>query len=143
MLDLAVTEDNARFASVGGDRQVFLWDVSTGRTLRRWAGHGGRVNAVAFGGDAQEVVVSGSFDATVRLWDCKSQSTKPIQTFEDARDSISSVKVLGWEIMTGSVDGRVRLYDVRMGMVHVDVVGSEEIRLFLYEPAGADLVQMP
>ena len=59
MLDIAVTDDNARFASVGGDRQVFLWDVATGKTLRRWAGHGGRVNAVDFGGDGASVVVSG------------------------------------------------------------------------------------
>jgi WD40 repeat protein len=70
-------------------------------------------------------VILGSFDATVRLWDCKSQSTKPIQVFEEARDSISSLEVVGWEIVTGSVDGRMRLYDVRMGMVFVDVVGRE------------------
>jgi len=61
VLDIAVTEDNARFASVGGDRQVFLWDVATGRTLRRWSGHGGRVNAVSFGGEGGSVVVSGEF----------------------------------------------------------------------------------
>jgi len=38
-----------------------LWDVITARTLRRFEGHGGRVNAVAFGGDAGDgsVVVSG------------------------------------------------------------------------------------
>jgi WD40 repeat protein len=58
VLDLAVTEDNARFASVGGDRHVLLWDVATGKTLRRWTGHSGRVNAVDFGGDGS-VVVSG------------------------------------------------------------------------------------
>ena len=31
--------DNARFASAGGDRAVFLWDVITGRVLRRFQGH--------------------------------------------------------------------------------------------------------
>lgn len=67
--------------------------------------------------------VTGSFDATVRLWDCKSQSVKPIQVLDEARDSVSSLHVLGHEIVTGSVDGRVRLYDLRMGMLHVDVVG--------------------
>ena len=51
MLDIAVSEDNARFASVGGDRQVFLWDVGSARTVRRWGGHGGRVNCVGFGGE--------------------------------------------------------------------------------------------
>ena len=59
MLDLAVADDNARFVSVGGDKTVFLWDVATARTVRRWAGHAGRVNAVGFGGEGGQVVVSG------------------------------------------------------------------------------------
>lgn len=126
VLDLAVTIDNARFASVGGDKQVFLWDVSTARTLRRWSGHFGQVNCVDFGGEGDSVVVSGSFDATVRLWDCKAGSTKPIQVLEEAGDSVSSVHVVGCEIVTGSVDGRVRVYDLRMGMVFADMIGSRE-----------------
>ena len=81
------------------------------------------------GGPAQEVVVSGSFDATVRVWDAKSAATKPVQVFEDARDSVSSVAVVGWEIVAGSVDGKVRLYDVRMGVVYTDVVGCEGVPL--------------
>jgi len=51
--------------------------------------------------------------------------------FEEAKDSISSVQVIGREIVTGCVDGRMRLYDVRMGMVFVDVVGRKYI-LCLY-----------
>ncbi|MCJ1257664.1 hypothetical protein MMC24_005490 [Lignoscripta atroalba] len=124
VLDLAVTDDNARFASVGGDRQVFLWDVATAKTVKRWTGHAGRVNCVSFGGDGDGVVVSGSYDATVRLWDCKSQSAKPIQVLEESKDSVSSLHVVGHEIVTGSVDGRMRLYDLRMGMIHVDFVGQ-------------------
>ncbi len=72
----------------------------------------------------------GSFDATVRLWDYKSQSTKPIQVLEDSRDSVSDLHIRGHEIMTGSVDGRTRLYDLRKGMVFVDSVG----RTYIYIP---------
>ncbi|MCJ1225604.1 hypothetical protein MMC12_002253 [Toensbergia leucococca] len=118
VLDLAVTDDNARFASVGGDKQVFLWDVATARTVRRWSGHFGRVNCVGFGGEGDSVLVSGM------LWDCKSQTTKPIQMLEESRDSVSSLHVVGHEIVTGSVDGRMRVYDLRMGMVYVDVLGQ-------------------
>ena len=80
-----------------------------------------------FGGDdgSGSVVVSGSFDATVRVWDCKSQSGKPIQVLEEAGDAVSGVHVVGHEIVTGCVDGRVRVYDLRMGMVFTDVVGRE------------------
>ncbi|KAL1632603.1 hypothetical protein SLS56_003502 [Neofusicoccum ribis] len=122
VLDLAVAADNARFASVGGDKQVFLWDVASATTLRRFAGHSGRCNAVAFAAGGS-VLVSGSFDATVKLWDLKSQSNKPLMTLSEAKDSISSVCVWGHEIFAGCVDGRVRMYDLRMGQVFVDVVG--------------------
>ncbi|KAH0541766.1 hypothetical protein FGG08_003788 [Glutinoglossum americanum] len=122
VLDLAVASDNARFASVGGDKQAFLWDVATARTVRRFAGHFSRIDACAFNWDAS-VLATGSFDATVRLWDCKSQSTKPIQVLEEAKDSVSSVDIQGHEIVTGSVDGKLRLYDLRMGQVHVDLIG--------------------
>jgi len=74
--------------------------------------------------------VSGSFDATVRLWDTKSQSTKPIQVLDEAKDSVSSIHVVGHEIATGCVDGRVRLYDIRMGQVYVDLLGREFLSAF-------------
>lgn len=59
VLDVAVASDNARFASVGGDRLVFLWDVEQGTTTMRWSGHNSRVEAVQFAGDGDSVVVSG------------------------------------------------------------------------------------
>ncbi len=35
-----------RFASCGGDRQVFLWDVSTGNIIRKFRGHDAYINTV-------------------------------------------------------------------------------------------------
>lgn len=35
--------DNAKFCSCGGDRQVYYWDVSTGRVIRKFRGHDGEV----------------------------------------------------------------------------------------------------
>ena len=52
------SHDNAKFVSGGGDRTVFLWDVTTGQTIRRIPGHSGRVNAVALNDDAS-VAISG------------------------------------------------------------------------------------
>ena len=51
--------DNAKFASAGGDRAVFLWDVMTGTTIRRISGHMGKVYAVDFNADAS-VLASGT-----------------------------------------------------------------------------------
>ncbi|KAK4565897.1 hypothetical protein LTR86_003746 [Recurvomyces mirabilis] len=124
VLDLAVADDNARFASVGGDKTVFLWDVATAQTLRRFQGHAGRVNAVAFGGEGDSVVVSGSFDGTIKVWDIRSRDGRAIMTLAEARDAVSDVAVQGSVIMAGSVDGRVRCYDLGMGRVETDVLGA-------------------
>jgi mitogen-activated protein kinase organizer 1 len=76
------------------------------------------------------VLISGSFDSSVRIWDVKAQNMKPIMVLEEARDSVSCVcagSLVGkgeYEILSGSVDGRVRCYDLRMGRVETDVVGA-------------------
>ncbi|KAG9580247.1 WD40 repeat-like protein, partial [Aureobasidium melanogenum] len=87
--DLSVAQDNDRFISVGGDKTVFLWDVATHQTLRRWSGHAGRVNACAFAGEGDSLVVTGSFDSTVKIWDCKQRNEKPIMTLSEAKDAVS------------------------------------------------------
>ena len=130
ILDIAVTHDNKLFASVGGDRSVFLWDVQNSEgTLRRFGsntnqGHTSRITCVAFSGADDSVLVSGSDDRSVRLWDMKSKDAKPIMILEEAKDGVSSLAMPGnrYEVVTGSTDGRVRSYDIRMGRVTADVM---------------------
>ncbi|KAJ6155485.1 hypothetical protein N7470_006051 [Penicillium chermesinum] len=124
VLDVAVAADNARFASVGGDRQVFLWDVEQGVTTRRWDGHSSRVEAVQFAGEGDSVVVSGSADTMVNLWDTRSKDYKPIQSLSEATDTVSCLHVHmpSYSIAAGSYDGHVRVYDVRMGKMTDDVL---------------------
>ncbi|KAI2782058.1 WD40 repeat-like protein [Daldinia loculata] len=144
VLSLTVASDNARFASSGGDRAVFLWDVASAQTLRRFGGtqqsHTARINCVAFAGEDDSLLVSGSLDTSVRIWDVKSNSLKPIQVLTEARDSISAVAVRGSEIVSGSVDGRVRTYDVRMGRCTTDVIGPSVTSLCLTKDGKAVLV---
>lgn len=82
------------------------------------------------------MLASGSYDASVRLWDVKyssrtcaslifrSQNRTPIQVLEEAKDSVTSVYIKDFEIITGSVDGRLRTYDLRAGQLSTDVVGQ-------------------
>lgn len=144
VLSLAVASDNERFVSGGGDRAVFLWDVATAVTTRRFGGnahgHTARINCVSFAGSGDSLVVSGGFDTTVRLWDVKSNSYKPIQTFSEARDAVTALAVRGPEVIVGSVDGRVRTYDIRMGRCTTDVMGASVVSLSLTRDGRAMLV---
>ncbi|AEO56259.1 hypothetical protein MYCTH_115198 [Thermothelomyces thermophilus ATCC 42464] len=135
VLSLAVSASNATFCSAGGDRAVLLWDVATAQTIRRFGSastahsHAGRVNAVCFAGADDSLVVSGGLDCTVRLWDVRSGGGggggggggAAVQVLRDARDAVTSLAVCGAEVLAGSVDGRVRAYDVRMGRCVTDV----------------------
>jgi len=123
VLDLDVAKDNARIASCGGDKMVFMWDVASGRTIRKFRGHDSRVNCIKFNED-NSVLITGSYDKTVKLWDCKSQNFDPIQVLGDAKDSVASVFVSQYEIITGSIDGSVRTYDIRAGMLTTDSIGQ-------------------
>lgn len=55
----------------------------------------------------------------------RSQMRAPIQTLNDAKDSITSVVIQDATITTGSVDGFVRTYDLRMGQLQSDYMGRE------------------
>lgn len=143
VLSVAVSPSNQSFVSGGGDRAVFLWDVSTAVTIRRFGGsmhgHTSRVNCVSFAGE-ESLVVSGGFDTTVRLWDVRTNSLKPIQVLEEARDAITSLAVQGPEVVAASVDGRVRSYDVRMGRCATDVIGASVTSVCLTKDGRAMLV---
>uniref|UniRef100_A0A4E9DLP4 Uncharacterized protein n=1 Tax=Gibberella zeae TaxID=5518 RepID=A0A4E9DLP4_GIBZA len=144
VLSLSVAADNERFVSAGGDRSVFLWDVSTAVTTKRFGGnahgHTARINCVSFAGEGDSIIVSGGFDTSVRLWDTKSSSFKPIQVFDEASDAITCLAVRGPEVLAGSVDGRVRSYDIRMGQVTTDVIGAPVTSLSLTRDGRAMLV---
>lgn len=123
VLDVTIAKDNASFASCGGDKSVFVWDVTSGRVLRRLLGHEQRVNAVRYNADCS-VLVSGSYDRTVRCWDLRSKNKDPIQQLDNARDSVSSLQVVAHEIFVGSIDGSVRIFDLRKGKLAIDIINT-------------------
>ncbi|MBZ3875750.1 WD repeat domain-containing protein 83 [Sciurus carolinensis] len=123
VLDAAGSFDNSNLCSGGGDKAVVLWDVASGLVVRKFRGHAGKVNTVQFNEEAT-LILSGSIDSSIRCWDCRSRRPEPVQTLDEARDGISSVKVSDHEVLAGSVDGRVRRYDLRKGQLFSDYVGS-------------------
>ncbi|KAL2023951.1 hypothetical protein VTK56DRAFT_728 [Thermocarpiscus australiensis] len=151
VLSLSVSTDNARFASAGGDRAVLLWDVATAQTIRRFGSastahsHTGRVNAVSFAGADDSLVVSAGLDCTVRVWDARASSSgRPVQVLSEAKDAVSCLAIpcvaAGAEIVAGSVDGRVRAYDVRAGRCVTDVFPASVTSVALARDARTLLV---
>jgi len=117
--DVAISADNGRFGSVGGDKYVILWDVATGNTIRKFYGHNAKVNCVAWNKDCT-VLVTGSYDSTIRFWDMRSQTNKELQVCKNFKDSVTRVIVHEEYVFTSSMDGHIRTFDIRMGEILVD-----------------------
>ncbi|PSN50744.1 WD repeat domain-containing protein 83 [Blattella germanica] len=115
--------DNSQIVSCGRDKLVIMWDVSSGAPLRRFRGHSSQVTCVRYN-EESTVAISGSHDNTVMCWDVRSRNNTPIQVMRDAKDSVTSLEVAGNEIVTGSVDGKVRRYDIRANKLFSDFIGE-------------------
>ncbi len=59
--------DAKTLATAGSDNLICLWDLQSGNRRVRLAGHTGSVAAIAYDRQAS-VLVSGSYDTTVRIW---------------------------------------------------------------------------
>jgi len=65
---VAFTPDAKILATSGEDGIIELWEVSTGREVRRLKGHSGAVESMAFSVDGR-ILTSGGHDGVIRLWD--------------------------------------------------------------------------
>ncbi|KAJ2234440.1 hypothetical protein IWW45_003412 [Coemansia sp. RSA 485] len=101
------------------------------------SGHSQRVDCVAINKEAS-VVVSGSFDKTVAVWDIRSMQHMPLQIMDDAKDGISCVAMTDTEVIAGSIDGSVRTYDIRAGKQVTDTMGQPVVSLRTF---SSDILQ--
>jgi WD40 repeat protein/DNA-binding SARP family transcriptional activator len=116
----ALSGSCADFGSDGACSQgeLILWDVSTaaetGTELRRFGGHTGWVNAVAFS-PGGETILSGSGDHTLMLWDVT--TGEAIRRFEGHTGGVNSLVFgpQGQTALFGSDDATLILWDVTTG----------------------------
>lgn len=134
VLDIKISHDNTRFVSGGIDKCWFLWDVAEGRIIKKYYGHDQRITCMQINKECT-ISLTGSYDTTVKIWDMKSSKT-PIQTLTEAKDSISCIEIHNpnHELIVSSVDGHIRRYDLRKGILD-DYCLSIPITYFTALPA--------
>ncbi|KAI8431368.1 hypothetical protein MSG28_015903, partial [Choristoneura fumiferana] len=122
VLDAAGSCDSSQIISCSADKSVILWDVTTGQPLRRYRGHASSVTRVKYN-EESTMAISGSVDNTVAFWDVLSRRQEPVQVLKDAKDTITSIQITDYEVVTCSVDSHVRRYDLRVGKMVSDFIG--------------------
>ncbi|XP_063936074.1 guanine nucleotide-binding protein subunit beta-1 [Daucus carota subsp. sativus] len=116
-----VPDEDTHLITSSGDHTCILWDITTGLRTSVFggefqSGHTADVLSVSINGSNSRMFVSGSCDATARLWDTRVAS-RAVRTFHGHQGDVNSVKYFpdGNRFGTGSEDGTCRLFDIRTG----------------------------
>lgn len=106
--------NNEEIITCSGDSTCILWDIETSQPKQTFSEHSGDVMSVSVFPE-KNIFVSGSIDATTKLWDLRAKSGTAIKTFVGHESDINSVQFFpdGNAFGTGADDSSCRLFDIR------------------------------
>ena len=110
--------------TASGDSTCILWNVDRRQQLQHFQGHYGDVMSIATQGST---FISGSVDASVKLWDIRQRGGNvAVKTFRGHTADVNSVSFFpdGNAFVSGSDDGSCRLYDSR-AVAQINKFGTE------------------
>ncbi len=117
---LSFSPDGSKLVSSGDDGTVLVWDVETGRILKRFEGHTGFVGGCAFFPDGERVA-SGDASGQVAVWKLGEEKPRWLKGLDGA-DAVYSMVIRsdGAELLVGTTYGRVMGWTVATGAISLD-----------------------
>jgi serine/threonine protein kinase len=125
---VAFTPDGQRALSSSLDGSLRLWEVVSGRELRRFARHAGAVAAVGLSPNGR-YAVSGGADRTVRVWDV--DTAWELRSFTGHTEPVTAVAFMpdGHHVVSAGQDRTLRLWEID---------GGQETRRFVGHRAAVN-----
>jgi WD40 repeat protein len=98
----------------GGSRwnDIVLWDINTGKQIRKLKSHSAGILSMAFSEDCQ-ILASSSSDCTIKLWDV--ETSLKVEKVNGHLSEITSVVVSIDGEMIASAGGDIKLWDAKTG----------------------------
>ncbi|ELU01708.1 hypothetical protein CAPTEDRAFT_223834 [Capitella teleta] len=106
--------------------EIYVWSMQTGRLLEILAGHTAPVSSLAFT-PAHPILVSGSWDHTIRLWDVfvSRGSKEVIQLNSDAL--AVTYRPDGLELAVSTLDGSLTFWDTHSAAQTASIQGRADL----------------
>ncbi|MBN2449347.1 MAG: WD40 repeat domain-containing protein, partial [Lentisphaeria bacterium] len=108
------------------DRAAKLWEISTGKLVRKFEGHTVGLNACSFSPDGR-LLATASSDDTVRVWEVS--SGRCLRTYREHDGYVVCARISpdGRYVASAGGDGVIRLWDIASGETVRTMTGHEEV----------------
>jgi len=125
ILDLQWSRDSKILFSASADMHLASWDLDSGTRIRRYVGHDEIINTMDISKRGEELLISGSDDGTIGIWDPR---TKNAADYFETEFPITAVAIseAGNEIYSGGVDNDIRVWDIRKKTVVYSMLGHQD-----------------
>ncbi|KAL8890897.1 MAG: hypothetical protein Q9215_001974 [Flavoplaca cf. flavocitrina] len=109
-----------------GSFDIHIWSVQTGQLLDQLAGHEGPVSSLAFA-PSGGLLVSGSWDHTVRLWNIfdRTQSHEALQLQADITDV--AIRPDSKQLAVSTLDGQLTFWSMLEGSQSASLDGRRDV----------------
>ncbi|KAF2017578.1 WD40 repeat-like protein [Aaosphaeria arxii CBS 175.79] len=125
VLDLHWSRDTEILYSASADMTLASWDLESGQRIRTHPGHEEVINCMDVSKRGEEILVSGSDDGYIGLWDPRTKAAVSfIQT--DFPVTAISLSEAGNELFTGGIDNDIKVWDLRKQQVTYRLLGHTD-----------------
>ncbi|KAG5961710.1 hypothetical protein E4U13_005745 [Claviceps humidiphila] len=140
ILDLQWSRDSEILYTASADMHLASWDLTSGTRIRRYVGHEEVINSLTVTRRGEDVLISGSDDGTISIWDPRSKNAVDyIQT--DFPITAVAMSQAGNEVFSGGIDNDIRVWDLRKKAVVYSLLGhSDTIMSLKVSPDSQSLV---
>jgi serine/threonine protein kinase len=133
-----VPGDKYLVAGYSQDRDIYLWDVATGKIVRRMTGHTAPEVGIAVAPDGKRLL-SWSSDRTLRLWDL--DGGNQLRKLEGHTDkAVGRFSPDGKHVLSFSPDKTLRLWDAQTGKELQKFEGHAAACTASFSPDGKQIV---
>ncbi|KAJ6147374.1 U5 snRNP complex subunit [Penicillium chrysogenum] len=132
VLDLQWSRDSRALFSASADMTLGSWDVETGERVRRHVGHEEIINCLDISKRGQELLISGSDDGSIGIWDPRQKDALDYLQTELPITAVA-LSEAGNEIYSGGIDNTIHTWDIRKKAIvysmtgHTDTITSLQI----------------
>lgn len=112
ILEMQFNTDGSNIFTASSDKTIGMFDAETGERLKRMKGHEAVVNSCASSRRGDQLVVSGSDDCSVKVWDVRRKA--PVKSLQSTYQ-VTAVTFddTAQQVFSGGIDNDIKVWDIR------------------------------